>query len=192
MLKPQDVVVLGKLVSLDEPQVPIHRLAAELKMSPSEVHHAIHRGAEAHLVEVVEHRTLAHDKRVHRAALLELCLSGLKYMFPVRPLTHARGVPTGWAAPVLLGPDAHPGALPPVWPTLDGPIAGLAVPPLYRCVPDVARRDPDFYRLMAAIDALRTRCPRASRSAEATLRSMLGAAPPRAVAPPLRQACPVQ
>lgn len=112
MLKPQDVVVLCKLVSLEAPQVPIHRLAAELKMSPSEVHHAIHRGVEARLVEVVEHRTLAHEKRVNRAALLELCLTGLKYVFPVQPLSHARGMPTGWAAPMLHGAEAHPGALP--------------------------------------------------------------------------------
>ncbi|MCA9549286.1 MAG: hypothetical protein KC933_04575 [Myxococcales bacterium] len=185
MLKPQDVVVLCKLVSLEAPQVPIHRLAAELKMSPSEVHHAIHRGVEARLVEVVEHRTLAHEKRVNRAALLELCLTGLKYVFPVQPLSHARGMPTGWAAPMLHGAEAHPGALPPVWPTADGPVTGVAVPPLYRCVPEVARRDPTFYALMAAVDALRTRCPRASRNAEVTLISLLGT--PRAVPAPPRQ-----
>jgi hypothetical protein len=186
MLKPQDVVVFCKLVSLEAPQVPIHRLAGDLNMSPSEVHHAIHRGVEAHLVEVVEHRNLAHEKRVNRAALLELCLTGLKYVFPVHPLSHARGMPTGWAAPMLQGTAAHPGVLPPVWPTEDGPVAGLAVPPLYRCVPDVARQDPTFYAMMAAVDALRTRCPRASRAAEVTLISLLGT--PRAVPAPPRQA----
>lgn len=173
MLKPQDVVVLAKLVTQDDPRVPIHKLAHTLSMSPSEVHHAIHRAADADLVKVVEHKTCAHEKHVNRAALLELCLSGLKYVFPAIPQTHARGIPTSWAAPVLLAPEPHEVVRPPVWPTEDGPVAGLAVAPLYRCVPDVARQDPKFYALMAAIDVLRTRCDRADRAARTTLAALL-------------------
>lgn len=187
MLKPQDVVVLTKLVAIEDPKVPIHRLAGALSMSPSEVHHAIHRAADADLVTVVEHRTHAHEKHVNRPALLELALSGLKYIFPVKPQTHARGIPTGWASPVLLGPEVPDSVLPPVWPTEDGPVAGLAVPPLYRCVPHVARRDPKFYALMASIDAIRTRCPRATRAARSTLAALL-AEPPHIEAAAIRLA----
>lgn len=183
MLKPQDVVVLTKLVTLGDPQVPIHRLAADLGMSPSEVHHAIHRGADAGLVRVVEHRVQAHEKIVNRPALLELALRGLKYIFPVLPQTHARGMPTGWAAPMLLAPGLPMGTLPPVWPTEDGPVYGLAVPPLYRCVPKVAAGDFKFYTLMAAMDAIRCRCSRSTHTAQATLQSILDPEPTEPLMP---------
>lgn len=184
MLKPQDVVVLAKLVSMDDPSVPIHRLAGALSMSPSEVHHAIHRAADAALVRVVEHRTHAHEKHVDRVALLELALSGLKYVFPAVAQTHARGIPTGWASPALAVGASTPEVLPPVWPTEDGPVAGLAVTPLYRCVPRVAQEDPRFYALMASIDAIRTRCPRAGRAARTTLTALLDPSAPSRSAPP--------
>ncbi len=198
MLKPQDVVVLTKLVTLGDPQVPIHRLASDLFMSPSEVHHAIHRAAEAKLLRVVEHRVQAHEKIVNREGLLELALTGLKYIFPVQPLSHATGMPTGWAAPVLLGTQPEHAALPPVWPTDEGPLQGLAVPPLYRCVPKVAAQDPQFYALMAAIDAIRCRCGRASHAAQTTLKALLDPEPTAPVMPPplgpapgpQRSACP--
>lgn len=191
MLKPQDIVVLAKLVAIEDPKVPIHGLARALSMSPSEVHHAIHRASDAGLVKVVEHRTHAHEKHVKREALLELVLSGLKYVFPETPQTHARGVPTGWAAPVLLTPDAPEGTLPPVWPTEDGPVAGLEVKPLYRCVPQVACRDPKFYALMASIDAIRTRCPRATRAARTTLAALL-TEPPTIEAGSVRLSAPLR
>jgi hypothetical protein len=156
-------------------------------MSPSEVHHAIHRGVEAHLVEVVEHRNLAHEKRVNRAALLELCLTGLKYVFPGAPPVarpgnahrlgrpHAAGdrrPPRG--APAGLAHRGRPGGR---------PGGATLVPVRPRTWPG---RTPTFYAMMAAVDALRTRCPRASRAAEVTLISLLGT--PRAVPAPPRQA----
>lgn len=180
MLKPQDVVVVAKLIAEDEPQIPIHRLAATLSMSPSEVHHAVHRAADAGLLEVIEHRTHAHEKRVIHEAFLELCITGLKYVFPAVAQTHARGLPTGWAAPALMGQRGVAGVLPPVWPTDDGAVAGLAITPLYRCVPAVAERDPRFYAMMAAIDAIRARCTRSEAAAKSLLTSML--TPPAPVA----------
>lgn len=173
MLKPQDVVVLCKLVTQGDPQVPIHRLASALHMSPSEVHHAIHRAVDAGLLSIVEHRTKAHEKIVNRPALLELAVTGLKYFFPVLLQSQACGIPTSWAAPMLLGPPMLDASLPPVWPTPDGPVRGFAVEPLYRCVPKVAARDPQFYALMASMDAIRTRCERTTPAATTTLTALL-------------------
>ncbi len=199
MLKPQDVVVLCKLVTLDDPQVPIHKLASALHMSPSEVHHAIHRSVDAGLLQVVEHRTKAHEKIVNRPALLELALTGLKYFFPVLLQSQARGIPTSWAAPMLLGPARLDASLPPVWPTENGPVHGFIVEPLYRCVPKVAGRDPKFYALMASMDAIRTRCERTTPAATTTLTALLASesqpaelTPPPAPEPaPRTSACPM-
>jgi hypothetical protein len=47
------------------------------------------------------------------------------------------------------------GELPLVWPDAEGTVRRQAIEPLYRTVPEVARRNPKLYELLALVDALR-------------------------------------
>jgi hypothetical protein len=44
---------------------------------------------------------------------------------------------------------------PPVWPDEAGEVRGLEFAPLYKSVPQAARRDPRLYELLVLVDAIR-------------------------------------
>ena len=48
--------------------------------------------------------------------------------------------------------DAEP---PPVWPDADGTVRGIEFSPLYKSVPQAAKRDAKLYQLLALVDAIR-------------------------------------
>lgn len=68
-----------------------------------------------------------------------------------------RGIPTSYAAPPLDRLLVANGEPPPVWPDADGEVRGYAFSPLYKSVPQAARRDPRLYELLALVDAIRGR-----------------------------------
>ncbi|MCB0783248.1 MAG: hypothetical protein KDC02_03290, partial [Flavobacteriales bacterium] len=86
-LRPQDVVILLKLVALGKEDWLAKDLARELHLSPAEVSNSLGRSAFAGLLDQSK-------RHVQRAALLDLLLHGLPYVYPVRPGGRVRGVPT--------------------------------------------------------------------------------------------------
>ena len=74
MLKPQDVVVLLKLVALNGEPWNYQRLAVELLISQSEVHAGVRRAVAARLM---SDATTASGRPV-RASLLEFLVHGVK------------------------------------------------------------------------------------------------------------------
>ena len=97
ILKPQDVVVLLKLVAIGPEPWNFQRLAVELSISQSEVHAGVRRAVAARLM---SDASTATGKPV-RGALLEFLLHGVKYAYPPEHGALTRGVPTGYAAPPL-------------------------------------------------------------------------------------------
>lgn len=147
-LKPQDVVVLLKLVGLEE-DWSYRSLAHELFMSTGEIHNAIHRATRAQLFD-------AEQKRTRTQALEEFLVHGVKYAFPVERGSLTRGMPTSYAAPPLNKViAAAQNELPPVWPDAEGAARGYKLEPLYRSVPKAARLDKALYELLALVDAIR-------------------------------------
>ena len=147
-LKPQDVVVLLKLVAIGDRSWTYSELAKELGMSSSEVHAAISRAQTARLYADVLHSVMHPN-------LLEFLNHGVRYVFPAELGAPVRGIPTGHAAPPLNNHIVADEPLPPVWETAAGRVEGVSVSPLYRSVPDAALRDPALYQLLACVDALR-------------------------------------
>jgi hypothetical protein len=90
-----------------------------------------------------------------RRNILEFVLHGAKYAFPPDLGGVTRGLPTGYAAPVLSPLFAPTSSLPPVWPDPSGSVRGRAFEPLYRSVPGAASRDERLYALLALTDAIR-------------------------------------
>ena len=154
MVKGQDVLILLKLLAhKDEPEIPFHRLASELEMSPAEVHQGIRRAAQAGLVTVTP-KGRKQRKEINKGALEEFLLHAARYVFPPVHGPISRGTPTGYAAPSF--PKIAAGdEMPPVWPDPNGTVRGQSFDPLYRSAPVAARRDPLLYELLALVDAIR-------------------------------------
>ena len=149
-LRPQDVLVLVKLLGYRRHRPPMAQMGLELSISSSEVHAALKRLALSKLVSSV-----ADGNRPLLQAVEEFLVHAVKYAFPARRGEVTRGVPTSYAAPPLneqiqLGSD-----LPPVWPFPEGKHRGVSLEPLYKTAPAAALRDPIFYEMLALIDALR-------------------------------------
>jgi len=149
-LKPQDLVVLLKLVSLGDKPALYGKLAESLGMSSSEVHASVGRAKAARLVTVADDRPV-----IVRAAFKEFLLHGAKYAFPATLGSPTRGVPTAYAAPSLASRISQPNEPPPVWPEPKGEQRGISFHPLYPTAPSAAKRDPLLYELLALFDALR-------------------------------------
>jgi hypothetical protein len=167
MLRPQDVLVALKLAVVGEPERAYARLAESLGMSASEVHASVQRAVQAGLVR-------ADSREPNRAALCELLVHGLKYVFPCERGALTRGMPTAHAAPPLNARfPAAPNDVPPVWPDPEGDVRGEELRPLYPSVPSAARKDARLYELLALVDALRAGRAREREVAAKELRSRL-------------------
>ncbi|AIE84913.1 hypothetical protein OP10G_1545 [Fimbriimonas ginsengisoli Gsoil 348] len=94
-------------------------------------------------------------KKMNLRSLEEALVHGAKYFMAPKRGGEVRGTPTAWAAPPLNEEIASSDALPPVWPNPIGEARGLSVEPLHPSAPKVALRDPNFYAVLALVDALR-------------------------------------
>ncbi len=163
-LKPQDVYVVLKIVASRADRAPYSQLAAELVMSPSEVHACVRRAEGSRLLHGPQRKN-----RPNFAALEEFLIHGLKYVFPPERGEVTRGVPTSYAAEPLRGMITQGDELVPVWPYAEGPQRGVAFEPLYKTAPIAALRDSCFYEYLALADALRDGRARERKAAEAEL-----------------------
>ncbi|HTS50250.1 MAG TPA: hypothetical protein VMH05_20025 [Bryobacteraceae bacterium] len=168
VLKPQDVYVALKIVAAKAHRAPYSKLAAELVMSPSEVHASVQRAVQSQL--------LHGPKMNHRPnfrSLEEFLVHGIRYAFPPDRGELTRGVPTSYAAEPLRSMIAQGKEPAPVWPHEEGKHRGIAFDPLYRTAPVAALRDSRFYEFLALVDALRDGRSRERQIAEKELHRRL-------------------
>lgn len=175
ILKPQDVVILLKLVALGPEPWTYQRLAVELSISQSEVHAGVRRAVAARLM---SDATTAGGRPVLQT-LAEFLIHGVRYAYPPERGALVAGMPTGYAAPPLNKVIVQPNEPPPVWPYAQGSVRGYSFAPLYPSVPAAAARDPKLYELLALVDAIRDGRARERNLAAKELQSRL-AAPVRA------------
>ncbi len=148
VLKPQDVVVLFRLLLVKGPNWVIAELANGACLSLSETHAAIKRLELCQLFDPVTRRPI-------RRAMEEFILHGLKYVFPTElGGKEVRGMPTAHSAPPLCDKIISAEDNVYVWPCPFGHARGAAVMPLYKTVPDVAQKSSEMYEFLALADAL--------------------------------------
>jgi hypothetical protein len=164
VLKPQDVYISLKIAAAQSDRAPYSQLAAELVMSPSEVHASVQRAESCRLLHGPKLKN-----RPNFSALEEFLVHGLKYVFPPERGELTRGIPTSYAASPLRGLILPGGDPVPVWPYEGGKQRGIAFEPLYRTAPLAALRDPCFYEYLVLADALRDGRARERRIAETEL-----------------------
>lgn len=160
MMKPQDIVVLAKLLSYQKrgKNWTQASLAEELCLSTSQINYAIKRLLASRLLT----RALFDDEW-KIVPIIQFCeeflIHGFKFIFPPKFGSHLVGLPTAYAAPplnkiIVSGNDPIP-----VWPAMgEGVRKGIELKPLYHCVPKsiIKFPDPFFYELLALLDALRS------------------------------------
>ena len=164
-MRPQDIVILLKKVTLTGRSMTNALIAKELGISASEVSEALERCKMARLIDSTK-------QRVNILALKEFMIHGLKYVFPVQPQAKVRGVATAISAPpmkekILSGRDVY------VWPDAQGDMRGEAITPLYRTVPAAVRIDPMLHSLLAIADIFRIGRTREVEIAKEVLDSIL-------------------
>jgi hypothetical protein len=143
-LKPHDVCVVLQL-SLS-PDFNYRDLAENVGLSLSAAHNSVRRIELARLYSKFSHG-------VHMQGLLEFLTKGVPYVFPGEIGPEVQGIPTAYSAPPLdehISFGSHV-----VWPSKDGTIRGQSLPPLCKAAPNFPRTNPDLYKLLTLIDALR-------------------------------------
>lgn len=148
VLKPQDIVIMLKLVARDHSEWSYPTLSYELSMSASEVHAGIKRAVAAKLMDI-------HRKIPVKGNLLEFLIHGVRYAYPPHRGAMTRGMPTGYAAKPLNELIVQPDEPPPVWPDPGGQVRGYEFSPLYRSVPRACQVDTKLYEFLALVDAIR-------------------------------------
>jgi hypothetical protein len=146
-MRPQDIVVLLKIISMQNKEWRNIDIANALKISPSEVSEALNRCKIAKLID-------GRKKKIYHNSIMEFLIYGLKYVFPAEPGAVVRGVPTAHSAPPVSeninhGEDIY------VWPYAKGNQRGQAIDPLYKTIPEIAMGDKSLYELLAIVDTLR-------------------------------------
>ena len=148
ILKPQDILILLKVLAINRTDWSYSFLANELCMSPAEVHAGIKRASTAGLIDISR-------KEIIRASLTEFVIHGVKYAFPVVHGSITRGIPTSYAGPPLNNHFSFSEDIVPVWPDLEGEVRGVEFSPLYKSVPCAVKKDLELYQLLVLVDAIR-------------------------------------
>ncbi|MDO8953885.1 MAG: hypothetical protein Q7V63_03455 [Gammaproteobacteria bacterium] len=155
MLKPQDIVLLLKLLAnqahLNWTQ---HQLGMHLCLSPSVINASLDRLKKSGFLNLG-----AYNVRYQLVipACEELLIHAIKYIFPAEVGAYTSGIATSYAAPVFQGLISIGQEPILIWPSAQGKQRGLALEPLYHCVPESLLHYPDqaFYDLLALVDAIR-------------------------------------
>ncbi len=146
-MRPQDVVVLLKIITIGNVDWHNSDLSKSLRISASEISEVLNRCKIAGLID-------SNKRKVHINSFKEFLIYGLKYVFPVEPGTMIKGIPTAHSAPpineyISEGKDIY------VWPFAKGTKRGQAIEPLYKTLPAIALEDQKFYELLSIVDTIR-------------------------------------
>jgi hypothetical protein len=146
-MRPQDIVVLLKIIALDGQDWKITDLAKQLYISQSEVSEALNRCKIARLIDETK-------RTVWLLSFMGFLKHGLRHVFPAQPGPIVIGIPTSHSAPplsekIISGGDVF------VWPDRNGTVRGQAVEPLYKNLTKAVKEDQKLYEMLALIDAFR-------------------------------------
>jgi hypothetical protein len=145
-MKPQDVVILLKIIAINNNDWQQKSLADSLNMSQSEISNSIARSKYSGLIDIS-------SKKVRRLAFMDFLQYGLSLVFPQKPGNIVRGIPTAHSAPPLNQIIQSNELF--VWQSSRGKVKGQKIVPLYPSVIDSVNEDLIFYQLLTLTDALR-------------------------------------
>ena len=163
-MRPQDIVILLKIISKGKLSWQNKDLAYELFISQSEISDSLNRSLVAGLLN-------SEKKKVHRKSLLEFIEHGLHYVFPAMPGGMANGIYTALSHPFM---KVHfNGDTEYVWPDARGEVRGFSIDPLYKDVVKAVKQDDKLYKMLALTDVVRVGKVREFNAAIAELRNII-------------------
>jgi DNA-binding MarR family transcriptional regulator len=145
-MRPQDIVILLKIISKGNLSWQNKDLANELFISQSEISDSLNRSLVANLVN-------SEKKKVHRKSLLEFIEHGLHYVFPVIAGGMVNGIYTAHSHSFMK--EHFKSDTEYVWPNERGEVRGFAIEPLYKDVVNAVNQDEKLYKALALIDVIR-------------------------------------
>lgn len=146
-MRPQDIVILLKMLTLENKKCSIEEMAVNLGISAGEVSKAMDRNVVAGLV--------SSDKtRVNKLSLRDFLIYGIKYVFPPQTGSSTRGIATAHSAPPV-NQYITEGIENFVWKYYKGTKRGNSIIPLYEKIPKIVENQPELYELLTIIDTFR-------------------------------------
>ena len=145
-MRPQDIAILLKIISLGNQDWNLIKLSSLLKISLSEISESLNRSQLGGLID-------SSKKHVNRNNLIEFLEHGIRCVFPVIPGTLVRGIPTAHShheiKKFIISENNF------VWPDNNGEVMGLMIEPLYQKIIEPVKDDALFYIMVAMVDAIR-------------------------------------
>lgn len=163
-MRPQDIVILLKILALGDAEWQLKDLSNSLYISISEVSESLERSQFANLLDYQK-------KKVNRQNLIDFLLFGVKYVFPLQPGILTRGIPTAHSHPFMQ--QSISSESPFVWPYADGEVIGQAIEPFYPKQSQAVLSDEVLYKLLALTDVIRVGKQREIKIAEHELKEMV-------------------
>lgn len=145
-MRPQDVAILLKIISIDGQHWQLVGLSNSLKISISEISESLNRSRIANLIDY-------NKKKINRQNLLEFLEHGVRYVFPQQPGAMVRGIPTAHSHPLMK--NKFISEMNYVWPDNKGKVMGQTIEPFYPKQVDAIIEDQEFYKLLALVDVIR-------------------------------------
>ena len=145
-MKPQDLVILLKIIILGNKSWRITDLAASLYLSQSEVSKSLARMVYSGLIDEGK-------KEPSRGALFDLIATSVQFIFPIKPGQVLKGIPTGHSCAPLKSKIVSSQDY--VWAHAEGQMRGESIEPLYKNLPKAAIKDEALYELLSLIDTMR-------------------------------------
>ncbi|MBN2596192.1 MAG: hypothetical protein JXR82_05330 [Marinifilaceae bacterium] len=146
-MRPQDIIVLLKIIAFKHDDWQYRDLAVSIKISLSEVSEALNRCKIAGLID-------SKKRKININSLKEFLFFGLKYVFPAEPGAIVKGIPTAHSASpikehISSGSDVY------VWSSAKGTHRGQSIEPLFKSIPQIVQEDKLFYELLVIVDTIR-------------------------------------
>jgi hypothetical protein len=145
-MRPQDIVILLKLISNSDQEIKIKDLSSKLFISASEISESLNRSAIAGLID-------AQSRLVNKDAFLKFLEFGLPYVFPAQLGPVMQGIFTAHSESSLYLSFSSEEKM--VWADEQGKERGQSLMPLYPTVVKAVRDDRVLCKLLALCDIIR-------------------------------------
>ncbi len=145
-MRPQDVAILLKIISMDSENWHLVGLSNSLRISISEISESLNRSRLASLIDY-------NKKKVNRQNLMEFLEHGVRYVFPQQPGSMVRGIPTAHSHPSMQ--KIFISEMNYVWPDSTGKVMGLLIEPFYPKQVEAIYEDKVYYKLLSLVDVIR-------------------------------------
>ena len=145
-MRPQDIVILLKLIIDSNQEIRIKNLSTKLYISASEISESLNRSSISGLID-------PKSREVDREMFLKFLEFGLPYVFPAQLGPVMNGIYTAHSESSLYLNFSSVEKL--VWADEQGKERGQTLLPLYSTVIKAVKKDGALYRLLALCDIIR-------------------------------------